>query len=283
MTEENPEVLLFLHIPKTGGSTLRRILARIYPLWETVRIYPPRMGDPEGYLRKVLADEERTVSCVVGHFPYGLHESIPLSSTYLTMVRDPVDRVLSHYHFMRRTEDHPLHERAGSMTVREYVGDPSRWDVDNGQVRYLTDNLTLPHDRRYKELGERHLREAKRVLEQEDVIVGTTNRFDLSVLLAADRLGWPAPHYIRRNVGSERPRAEDLTEETLRLIKDRNRLDMELHRYAQKLLEKRTQDAGIGEEDVRAFRRSNERYRLAYPVLHAPIPLIHRAIWKIRQ
>lgn len=283
MADEDPQVLLFMHIPKTGGTTLRQILERIYPQRETVRIYKERTADPEGYLRRILEEDERCVSLVEGHFAFGLHEVLPRPSAYLTMVRDPVERVLSQYHSLRRYENHPLHDQARSMSFREYVSEPITWEVDNGQVRFLSGDTPAPHEGEFDDLEERHLRDAKRVVDEEDVIVGVTDRFDLSILLAADRLGWSTPNYVRRNVGSERPAVEDLPAETLELIEERNRLDMELYQHARKRLEEAAEEAGIEDEALREFHRSNERYRLVYPVLHAPADLVRRAIWQIRR
>ena len=44
-----------------------------------------------------------------GHMTFGLHEVLPQTATYITVLRDPVDRVISAFYFMRNYKLHPLY------------------------------------------------------------------------------------------------------------------------------------------------------------------------------
>src|SRR5438874_1730089 len=99
------EVLLFLHIPKTGGSTLSKILERQYPRAQTLTLDDQKIAQ-----FKTLPVAERGRYCLVkGHLHFGLHHFIPRPSTYITLLREPVERVLSFYHYARSTPDHYLY------------------------------------------------------------------------------------------------------------------------------------------------------------------------------
>ena len=44
-----------------------------------------------------------------GHMLFGLHAILPQPSTYITVLREPVDRVISAFYFMRSYKLHPLY------------------------------------------------------------------------------------------------------------------------------------------------------------------------------
>ena len=44
-----------------------------------------------------------------GHMLFGLHAILPQPATYITVVREPVDRVISSFYFMRNYKLHPLY------------------------------------------------------------------------------------------------------------------------------------------------------------------------------
>lgn len=41
--------------------------------------------------------------------------------TYFTVLRDPVERVISHFYYVRATPDNPRHAEAAGMTLEEFV------------------------------------------------------------------------------------------------------------------------------------------------------------------
>src|SRR5207253_2102954 len=92
----------------------------------------------------LAAEEIRTlgrsdVRAVVGHFSFGIHEFVRSESTYLTVLRDPVDRVVSLYHHSLCEPDDPFYERvaAGRLSLEEFVSARVCKEADNGQTRRL--------------------------------------------------------------------------------------------------------------------------------------------------
>src|SRR4051812_5972736 len=99
-----PAHLIFLHIPKTAGSTLTTIMHRQYSADEIYDIYEVRKS-PQ---LMALPEEQRAkIKLLKGHIPFGLHAFLPNGKAeYFTILREPVDRVLSHYyHFARQRTD----------------------------------------------------------------------------------------------------------------------------------------------------------------------------------
>ena len=73
---------------------MRLALEDAYARDERVYINNERPGIPEAdFWARPAA--ERTPALVFGHFSYRLHEAVPLPSRYVTMLREPVERVRS--------------------------------------------------------------------------------------------------------------------------------------------------------------------------------------------
>lgn len=231
-----PRSVIFLHLPKTGGSTLLAILERQYP-GALVRVGSDDAGEPR------LPDLEpgRRIDCFAGHMPFGLHRKLAQPATYVTLLREPVDRVVSEFHFVERHSEHPLHRRfqARGSGLEEYV-DVTEADL---MTRWISGSaVPRPGD----PLPRAALETAKRNLETHFGAVGLVERFDESLLLMKRALGWSHVLYRRKNVTYGRPGMGSHSAETLRCIRERNRLDAELYAFAEGLFERQLAEAGIG-------------------------------------
>ena len=88
--------LYFLHIPKTAGTTLISIIDDHFNLDSILH---------EQVWNEILPKIPETFSqfrLIRGHFGYGLHRVLTKKPLFLTMLREPVDRVLSFYEHIRR-------------------------------------------------------------------------------------------------------------------------------------------------------------------------------------
>ena len=276
--------VIFLHIPKTGGLTLRHVLARQAP---ADQVYEPHLkaGQArERHLAHVVegADEapvpagqdrnrphaeaiaamgpERVAEMRIafGHFWYGIHQALePNPWTYVSMLRDPVDRVLSLY--QHRVEKHGL-----TQSVEEYVAADRDPAMRDGQTRRLVGSDSSLYR---APVTDEMLAAAKAHIEERFAVVGLTERFDESVVLLGRVFGWSDVRYVRRNVRSDRPRRESLSSEALEAILDRNRHDAELYRFAADRFQAQVDAEGPGfAEEVARFQERNARYqRVATP------------------
>jgi cyclopropane fatty-acyl-phospholipid synthase-like methyltransferase len=219
---------IFLHIPKTAGSSVRTLLQQNYPAAATLGF----SGDPEPlrWYGTQPSDEKRRYALVHGHFYYGIHAGLTQYS-YFTFLRAPVARHFSDYDFLRRYEPHPLHAvihkegitpqgwatisrrfaRFRNILTRFVSGEPDSWQVDR---------LAL-------EKAKLHVR-------REFALVGLAERFDESVLMLARRLGWRSVFYLTRNVTGDRtqPTPEMMTDAAEGL-----RYDLELYEFGRELFE----------------------------------------------
>ena len=169
------QAAIFVHIPKTAGTTLARIIDRHYPT-ET-RLLLERHHEGIAEFRALPEAHRAELRLVRGHIPYGLHADLPQPTTYFTMLREPIDRIVSYYYFVQREQRHYLYDYANTpgMTLKRYVEDRVSLQMDNMQTRLLSGVWTEPG---YGECDETTLLQAKRNLEQHFCVVGLTERFD---------------------------------------------------------------------------------------------------------
>jgi hypothetical protein len=257
------EALIFLHIPKTGGSTLSKILAHHYSPAVTVTLDTPGVAQ-----FKTLSGEERgRYRLIQGHLYFGLHRLIPRASTYITLLRNPIDRTLSFYYYARSTPGHYLYrllttERLDLKTllVRNLTS-----ELSNDQTRFLAgDEWEDPQQAVTRGALER----AKVNLRSHFCMVGLQEQFDASLLLLRRAFGWDLPFYLKDNVTKVKPPDPSLDVETRRLIEDANSLDLELYQYARSLFEEQCRTAGNSfAEDLYHFRHLNGHYARPVPRL----------------
>jgi hypothetical protein len=131
-----PELdILFVHVPKTGGTAVKGALIETYGPENVYSDYTDEPGhplkkisiDPDGYLRQrqaKLANELAGRRVVVGHLWFKKYERAHLRFV-ATVLRNPIERAISHYFFWLSTcwPSHPVHAYvlAQSLSFRQFA------------------------------------------------------------------------------------------------------------------------------------------------------------------
>lgn len=249
-------LLVFIHIPKTAGSTLRAIMQRQYRPEEIYHIHWNFDRDAPFASYIDLPDQERQQTRVLyGHIPFGIHRQLQRSTTYFTLLRDPVDRCISHYYHIRKLPNHFHYKRATELDLAEFVASGVFREMDNGQVRQLTGAGALPFGGCSSDL----LDQAIANLEAHFCVAGLQERFDETLLLLRRAMRWPRPPlYQRRNVGKLRSQRDAFSPEVLRVVADHNTLDQQLYDYVAGRFAQTIADQGAGFAlEFRAFSLAN--------------------------
>jgi len=214
-------MLAFVHIPKTAGTTLHKVISHQYPR-EKIFIHHDTQGPPSAELTARI--EAQGTSVIMGHFSVGLHRFIP-SLRYVTCLRDPVPRLLSHYRHALHDPTHYLHREAKSLTFAAYVSSGLSGELSDGMTRMLAGVDDFHH----AEVTGQTLALAISNLETLFDAVIPSERFDEGVLLLARDLGWKTPYYLRRKVGRHPGPLSAPDPETIRAIENHNRHDRQLY------------------------------------------------------
>jgi len=248
--------VIFLHVPKTAGSTLRRILQRQFEPSATHRLYGNHPEELFAQFRTLPESARLRIRLLLGHFGFGMHRHLASPFTYVAVTRQPVERVISDYEYIRNNAGHVFHRRMieANLGLREFV-ECGEWTFnDNAMVRMFAGMLDAP----VGSLDERALERAKSNIRDHFGLVGLTERFDETLVLLARRFGWRSVYYERENVSANRPDKAAVPEDAVSAIARANALDIDLHRFVTEHFQREAEQEGPGFQDaVREFGRVN--------------------------
>ena len=219
--------LIFLHVPKSAGTTLNRLIEWEYSLFEMYSVDPVFFRWSRARLWRLPQQRLKRFRVFKGHMPFGLHEVLPQPATYITVMRGAVERVISAYFFMKNYMLHPNYWkfRREGWTLEDFVRRSPRENVQTKMIAGADYDAPCTAETLLK---------AKENLQYFSVL-GLTERFEESLALMKLRFGWRLESYSSFNVTRTRPKKRDLPQSTLDLIAERNRFDIELYECVAKL------------------------------------------------
>lgn len=246
---------IFLHIPKTAGTTLTSICRRQYNNDEFCYI------DSQPEIYGLSAERKEKIRFLQGSYWFGIHEELSRPYTYICLLRDPLKRIISLYDYTRQRKGHNMYPVTIENTITEiYEKGLHKEALDNGQTRRVSGIWDgVPYGGVTEELFE----QAKHNLETKFSVVGTTERFDETLLLLKKEFGWHDIYYQRRNTAKDNKVDKAvITERDKELILQHNKWDQKLHEFAGELLNKSVVDYGPNySKDLAAFHRGNRWIR----------------------
>jgi len=218
------DVLLFHHLPKTAGTAVSSALEGLYGA-EYYRWF----HGPAGALKTLV--DGHSLKALGGHF----HLSHPLAAQIdaqvimITLIRDPVDRVISNFYYLRANEKHHLYELANAYSLEEALnkGLAKKLQIDNEIVRMLSTadpkNSLGTAFRSAKETINSYtffgLQEQTRMLQLLINRVFNIEHFKIPVMTTY----------------TARPKKEEVDPGLIELIKKYNQYDVELYEYAKEI------------------------------------------------
>jgi len=253
-------LLVFVHIQKTAGKTIRQILYRQYsrPRTYHVRNYFVAPEVARTTMKELAASPPADVRAVHGHILFW-RDRWPEETRFLAMLRDPVERVVSHYFWLRARSS------KFSKSLEEAIIEGPI--LDNLQTRVLAASMPPLGETRAKML-ETALESLERL-----TVVGLTERFDESLVLATRALGWRRMLYRSNNATPGRRPTSEIPAKTIDLIKQQNAFDLELYdRAAERFEEDVARQGGAFEIEVAALRRASELAERADGTDLGPLP-----------
>jgi hypothetical protein len=173
----------FLHIPKTAGTSLNRVFDRMF----RALVLFTNPGELAGLVRADPAFFHRYL-LLTGHIDVRnpAAEAGVRDNVFLAVFRDPVQRAVSLYDYIRATPDHPLHAELRGLSLLDAVrGSQGFRRVSvNAQLRVVFGGGTM-----------RHVREA---LQARSYVLGRSDALEDFVDAVARYTGFPRPPDIPR-------------------------------------------------------------------------------------
>ena len=197
------EKVIFLHLHKTGGLSMNIVLNRQYVGQRGAIIH----ADVHARIRELIAlpqDKRDQLVFLSGHFFFRIHEIWSSPASYFTLIREPIARAHSNYHFLGiiprgianpalrgEFENYMRSPKQATYLIRRIAG----YKPGQPGIKYEDSEIT---DSERLGLAEMNLRRMK--------VVGLTEEFDKTLLLLRQALGWRNIYYVRRNTTAEKGR-----------------------------------------------------------------------------
>lgn len=227
----NQKKLIFLHIPKTAGTTFREVLTQQFENDEITEIYGSADFDQE--LVSSLGNTSQRL--ILGHFGWKMnyHQYVE-GNSWITFLREPISRTVSHFlHFKRSKDPRHIDLAEQYQSFPEFL--TSKY-ANNWQCKRLGGGF---YDESVSDKD--CFKEALKNIDQRFEFVGVTEDFEKSLLLLAKKMKWRLPNYRSRNKNKQSSLADELRNEFGKEVLERNAWDQKLYEHAKNRLDQETQ------------------------------------------
>ncbi|MBI3154317.1 MAG: sulfotransferase family 2 domain-containing protein [Burkholderiales bacterium] len=227
MKTTNDAIYIFLHIPKSAGTTFRHHIEHNFAPEEIVALYRAddarlRREDVFARLQSLPDEQRRRLRVIYGHEVYhGIHELFDRPCRYVTFLRDPIDKTISFYNYRMQ------------QGIRKGTIDPAAlprfedWlEASRGMHDGMLGDLVKYGFADGPDVSE----PALRAVLQKFYFVGTTENFDEDAMFLYHELG--IRRFFRDQNRSERFLTPAEVERVAPLIAEKTPLDRKLYDFA---------------------------------------------------
>jgi len=220
--------VLFDHLPKCGGTTINLYLTNHYPKRYVFRLLGTNPKKSVEEFRNLPKKKRWSTKLIYGHAAHDLQGLTHPDTFAITVFREPIDRIISHYYYVKQTKNHYLHDKIinENILLEDYCSSNLSVELSNWYVTHFTGLSLLEVENNPNESIEIAL---KNILEMYDVI-GFQEDIPFFVNQLKDRLSLKVPQNLeKKNKTKNRLQIEELNQETIDKISQSNSLDIKLY------------------------------------------------------
>ncbi len=280
-------VLIYIHQPKTAGTSVRSLLLKHFGQ-ENCFLIRFSLQDLNKFMD--LSQEEKDhFDCIAGHGLYGIHEHLSRPCIYVTLMREPLDRVISHFSFRKEFPEPRAAAEGRGMNDKAYTLAKHLQYYEEAMLEENDMNM-LP----YSHLCDMHkyddvhgagngywgrspkvpsIAELKAKLREQFVLVGHYERLDdflfVFCRMIGGRLYYPTPGKVSRH----RLKTKNLDPDQSGQIQDLTVLEARLHNYAMEMFQEQWDQLSMLEKIHAGYYRFLRKgqyliYKHFYKTLH---------------
>lgn len=219
--------VIFLHIPKSAGTSVRIALENSSAKERLIRLYHNQIGIDIEEAKAKISDD----AIIYGHVQFGIHETFGIKPNYAAILRHPVDRLVSLYKHIARDPELELGKKfRGGVTLEKALNQKTSPEFFNDMTYILSGMASA------RKGDEKAFYRAKNNIDQFFSFVGIRGQITGKLRELQTLFNVPDLEIGRYNVGTG-PEI-NLDQKLTNLIVNLNSLDMMLFNYVRSLGEK---------------------------------------------
>lgn len=203
--------LIFVHIPKTGGTTFYAAMNNTY--WN---------AEPNFNYRHII---EKTKNSNAGDiFELSTNDRY-LNYQIMMMLRHPIDKVISEYYFFKEMETLMNLVKRKPRDLTDYIKEKQ---TNNATINFLKGRRLYDN----KIVTKKDLEDVIESIEKLNIHVGIFEEYLLSLKYFSEvtEINWSKNIEVKR-ITFNRPKINEIDNSTKELILENNKLDFELYNY----------------------------------------------------